>query len=126
MKEIVHTDAAPEAIGPYSQGIAFKHMLYTSGQLGFIPETMSLIEGGIKEQTRQALLNLQAVLEAGDSSLDKVIKVTCYIANMDDFLDFNEVYEEFFSHSKPARSCVEVARLPRDATIELEAIAIKT
>lgn len=125
MKKTIYTESAPSAIGPYSQGIAFHDTVYTSGQLGLMPDTMTFPEGGIKEQSQQALENLKAVLEAGDASLDSVIKVTCFIADMNDFAAFNEVYNEFFGATKPARSCVEVARLPKDALIELEAIAFK-
>ena len=123
MKKIIYTEAAPAAIGPYSQAVAFHDTLYTSGQLGLIPETMEFPEGGIKAQTRQALQNLTFVLEAAGASLESVIKVTCFIADMNEFAAFNEVYNEFFGESKPARSCVEVARLPKDALIELEATA---
>ena len=125
MREIVLTAKAPEAIGPYSQAIVYKELVYTSGQLPLIPETMQFPKGGIREQAQQALINLKAVLEASGASIDHVIKVTCFMANMDDFLAFNEIYETFFQRTKPARSCVEVARLPRDALIELEAIAIR-
>lgn len=125
MKTCIHTSAAPEAIGPYSQCIVFKEMVYTSGQLGIIPESMLFPEGGIEPQSKQALNNLQAVLEAAGSSLDNTLKMTCFIADMNDFAAFNKIYQEFFNHASPARSCVEVARLPKDALIEIEAIAYK-
>lgn len=125
MKTTIYTEQAPAAIGPYSQGIAFQNIVYTSGQIGFIPETMTFPEGGIKAQAQQALQNLKSVLEAGGASLESVIKVTCFVADMNDFAAFNEVYDEFFKASKPARSCVEVSRLPKDALVELEAVAFK-
>lgn len=122
MKKI-NTDQAPAAIGPYSQAIAFKKLLFTSGQLPLDPKTMNFVAGGIKEQTRQALLNLKAILEAADSSIDNVVKTTCFLSDMNNFADFNAVYSEIFGSHAPARSCVEVARLPKDALVEVEAIA---
>ncbi|MCY4177008.1 MAG: RidA family protein [Endozoicomonadaceae bacterium] len=125
MKQYINTQKAPEAIGPYSQCVVLNEMVYTSGQLGLIPESMKFPEGGIEAQSKQALHNLKNVLEAAESSLDHVLKITCFIADMNDFAAFNQVYAEFFNQSKPARSCVEVARLPKNALIELEAIAYK-
>ncbi len=119
----INTDQAPAAIGPYSQAMAIQNLLFTSGQLAFDPKTMNFVEGGIKEQTRQALLNLKLILEAGNSSLDNVIKTTCFLSDMNNFAEFNAVYSEIFATHAPARSCVEVARLPKDALVEVEAIA---
>lgn len=124
MKQKIHTDLAPAAIGPYSQGLAFKDMVFTSGQLPLIPETMTFVEGGIKEQSRQSLANLKAVLEASGAGLDTVLKTTCFLSDMENFAAFNEVYTDVFgTEVAPARSCVEAARLPKDALVEVEAIA---
>ncbi|MEG1501360.1 MAG: RidA family protein [Clostridiales bacterium] len=123
-KLIVNTSKAPEAIGPYVQGIKVNDLLFTSGQIPLDPQKGSLIAGGIKEQTQQALTNLQAVLEEGGSSLENVLKVTVFIKDMNDFALVNEIYGQFFGKQPPARSCVEVARLPKDALIEVEAIAL--
>lgn len=120
--KVVHTGKAPQAIGPYSQGIIVNNMFYSSGQIPLRPDG-TMVEGGIKEQTHQVFRNLKAILEAAGASLDTVVKTTCYIKNMDDFAAMNEVYGEYFSEHKPARSCVEVARLPKDALIEIEVIA---
>lgn len=122
MKEIVETKAAPGAIGPYSQAIKLNGMVYTSGQLPVDPETGAMPEGADK-QAEQSLKNLQAVVEAAGSSMDKVIKTTVFIKHMDDFARINEVYAKFFEAPYPARSCVEVARLPKDALVEIECIA---
>lgn len=125
MKTKVHTGHAPAAIGPYVQGIIHNSVIYTSGQLPLDPKTMSFVSGGIKEQTKQSLLNLKAILDESGSSLENVIKTTCFLSDMNNFVDFNEVYEEIFGvDNPPARSCVEVARLPKDALVEIEAIAI--
>lgn len=122
MKEIVETKAAPGAIGPYSQATKLNGMVYTSGQLPVDPETGAMPEGADK-QAEQSLKNLQAVVEAAGSSMDKVIKTTVFIKHMDDFARINEVYAKFFEAPYPARSCVEVARLPKDALVEIECIA---
>lgn len=119
----VQTNQAPAAIGPYSQGIIVNNMFYSSGQIPLTPEG-TLISGGIKEQTHQVFRNLKAVLEAAGGSLETVVKATVFIKNMDEFAAVNEVYGEYFSVHKPARSCVEVARLPKDALIEIEVIAL--
>lgn len=121
--KVVHTGKAPQAIGPYSQGIIVNNMFYSSGQIPLRPDG-TMVEGGIKEQTHQVFRNLKAILEAAGASLDTVVKTTCYIKNMDDFAAMNEVYGEYFSEHKPARSCVEVARLPKEALIEIEVIAL--
>ncbi len=105
MKKIINTKAAPAAIGPYSQGVSFGNLVMTSGQLPLDPTTMAFPEGGVREQTRQSLLNLKAVLEQSGASLDTVLKTTCFLAKMEDFSVFNEVYSEFFGDSgAPARS----------------------
>ena len=126
MKTIVSTKNAPAAIGPYSQGIAAGSMVFTSGQLGLDPATGDFAPGGIEAQTRQSLTNVKAVLEAAGSGLDKVVKTTVFLKDMNDFAAMNKVYAEFFSEGGcPARSAVEVARLPKDGLVEIEAVAIK-
>lgn len=123
MGKIICTENAPGAIGPYSQALVFDRLIFTSGQLPLNAETMAFVEGDIKEQTRQSLLNLKAILEAGGASLSTVLKTTCFLSDMGNFAAFNEIYTEIFGASAPARSCVEVARLPKDALVEVEAIA---
>ena len=126
MKTIITTEAAPAAIGPYSQGVSYGDLVMTSGQLPLDPLTMAFPAGGIKEQTRQSLLNVKAVLEQAGASLDTVLKTTCFLAKMEDFAAFNEVYSEFFdANGAPARSCIQAGRLPKDALVEIEAIAYK-
>lgn len=122
MRKPIQTDQAPAAIGPYAQAVQVDQLLFTSGQIPLKPDGM-MVEGDIKAQTEQVLKNLQAVLEAGGSSLANVIKCTCFLADINDFAAMNEVYGTFFSESPPARSAVEVARLPRDVKVEIEAIA---
>ncbi len=123
MKEVVQTNNAPQAIGPYVQAVKINGILYTSGQIALNPNG-ELVQGDIKVQAKQVMQNLKAVVEAAGSSMDKLIKTTCFIKNMDDFAAFNEVYASFFQGIiPPARSCVEVARLPKDVLIEVEAIA---
>lgn len=123
-KKVISTDKAPKAIGPYSQGIVAGNMIFTSGQLAINPETGELVQDDIQKETRQALENLKAVLKEGGATLNDVVKVTLYIKDMNQFGKINEVYEEYFSENKPARSCIEVARLPKDGNVEVEAIAI--
>ena len=123
-REIVNTDTAPKAIGPYVQGIKTNGFLYTSGQIALDPTTGELIEGDIKKQTLQALTNLKAILEAGGSSLGSVIKSTIFLKSMSDFATVNKVYEEFLGESKPARSTVAVSELPKGALVEIECIAL--
>ncbi len=124
MKNIVSTTSAPAAIGPYSQGVATTGLVFTSGQLGLDPATGAFAEGGIAAQTRQSLSNVKAVLEAAGSGMDKVIKTTVYLKDMNDFAEMNKVYAEFFGEGGyPARSAIEVARLPKDGLVEIEAIA---
>ena len=122
-KNRIHTDSAPAAIGPYSQAIDLGEMIYTSGQIPVAPD--GSVSEDISEQTKQALLNLKAVIEAGGSSLDKVVKTTVFITDMAQFGAINAVYSEFFTEPYPARSCVQVAALPKGVSIEIEAIAIK-
>lgn len=124
MKNIVETKNAPAAIGPYSQAVSLSGFIFTSGQLPINPQTGEFPQGGIKEQTKQSLLNIKAILEASGSSMQKVIKTTVFLKNMEDFAQMNEVYKEMFGEdSFPARSAVEVARLPKGALVEIEAIA---
>ncbi|CRK85359.1 RidA family protein [Neobacillus massiliamazoniensis] len=121
--KIVQTNQAPAAIGPYSQGMVVNNLFFSSGQIPLTAEG-TMIQGGIKEQTHQVFQNLKAVLSAAGASLDTVVKATVFIKNMDEFAAVNEVYGEYFSAHKPARSCVEVARLPKDALIEIEVVAL--
>jgi len=123
LKKIL-TQQAPSPIGPYSQAVAVDgKFIYTAGQIAIDPATNSLIEGDIKAQTRQVIKNLEAILAAGGSSLQSVFKTTVFLKDMGEFAAMNEVYGEFFSETSPARSTVEVARLPRDVKVEIEAIA---
>ena len=122
-KYVVVAENAPKAIGPYSAGVKIGNFVYTAGQLGIDPKVGSFVEGGIAAETRQALKNLKAVLEAGGSSLKNVIKTTVFLRDMNDFAAMNEVYAEFFTEDFPARSAVQVARLPLDAAVEIEAVA---
>ena len=123
-KEIISTDQAPAAIGPYSQAVKFGEMVFVSGQIPIDPLSGNIIEGDIKTQTRQVLKNVTAVLSAAGTSLDRVVKTTVFITNMNDFPLMNEVYAEFFPSMPPARACVEVSRLPKDVLVEVEAVAV--
>lgn len=123
--EVVKTNKAPEAIGPYSQAIVTCSFVYTSGQIPINPQTGEVVDGGIEEQAKQVLENLKNVLEAAGSSLNKVVKTTVFIKDMDSFAKVNEVYAKYFSEPYPARSCVEVSKLPKGVLIEIEAVAIK-
>ena len=120
----IKTEQAPAAIGPYSQAVEVNGMIYTSGMIPVIPATGEIVEG-IEAQAKQALTNVKNLLESQGSSMDRIIKTTVFIKNMNDFGKVNEVYAGFFGGDFPARSCVEVARLPKDVLIEVEAIAIK-
>lgn len=120
---VVSTNQAPAAIGPYSQGIVVNNLFYSSGQIPLTSEG-SMVEGDVAEQTHQVFRNLQAVLSEAGASLETVVKATVFIKDMNDFGTINEVYGEYFSNHKPARSCVEVARLPKDALVEIEVIAL--
>ena len=124
-KTIISTNKAPAAIGPYSQAIAVGDMIFTSGVIPIIPETGELETGDIKAQAKQAIGNLINLLEAAGASADSVVKTTVFIKDMNDFAAINEVYATFFTGNYPARSCVEVARLPKDVLIEIEAVALK-
>lgn len=123
-RSVIHTDGAPAAVGPYSQAIVAGGFVFTAGQLGLVPGAKTLVEGGIREQTRQALANVRAVLEAAGSSLERVVKTTVFLKDMNDFAAMNEVYATFFPQQPPARSTVEVARLPLDALVEIETVAL--
>jgi 2-iminobutanoate/2-iminopropanoate deaminase len=124
MKEIISTENAPGAIGPYSQAIKANGMLFCSGQIPIDPSTGEFVEGGVADQTEQVFKNLVAVLEAGGSGLDGVVKTTVFLADMNDFAAMNEVYGKYFNLNKPARATVQAARLPRDARVEIECIAV--
>lgn len=123
-KQIVSTPNAPAAVGPYSQAVVSNGMVFTAGQLGLIPETGLMIEGDAAAQTRQVLQNLKALLEAAGSGLDAVMKTTVFLQNMDDFAAMNGVYSEFFTAPYPARSTVEVAKLPKNGLVEIECVAL--
>lgn len=126
MKKQISTKLAPAAIGPYSQAIQLGDIIFTSGQLPLDPSTMKFPEGGIKEQTIQSLKNIEAILENCGSSLNHVVKTTCFLADMAHFSEFNKVYEDFFgTNAAPARSCIQAAKLPKDALVEVEVIAYK-
>jgi 2-iminobutanoate/2-iminopropanoate deaminase len=122
-RNVIKTNNAPEAIGPYSQGIRIGQFIYTSGQIPIDPKTNTIVGGGIKNQTKQVLENLKAVLAASGSSLQDAVKTTVFLSNMLDFTAMNEVYATYFSEPYPARSTVQVARLPKDVTIEIEVVA---
>ena len=123
MKTIISSPKAPAAIGPYSQAVLVNGMLFTSRVIPIDPETNTLIEGDVTVQARQAIGNLKNLIEASGSSMDKVVKTTVFIKDMNDFGKINDIYKDFFTSDFPARSCVEVARLPKDVLIEIEAIA---
>ena len=125
MKNVISTDKAPAAIGPYSQAIEENGIVYTSGVIPINPATGELVTGAAEVQAEQALSNLSALLEAAGTSMSNVVKTVVFIKNMDDFGKINEVYAKYFEAPYPARSCVEVARLPKDVAIEIEAIATK-
>ena len=122
-KRIIKTDKAPAAIGPYSAGVAANSFVFTAGQIGLDPVSGAMVEGGVEAEARQALTNLKGILEAGGSSLEKVVKTTVFLKDIGDFQKVNAVYAEFFTMNPPARSAVQVAALPRGALVEVEAIA---
>jgi 2-iminobutanoate/2-iminopropanoate deaminase len=124
VKNVISTEKGPKAIGPYSQAIKANGFVYTAGQIPFDPATGQLIEGDVARQTARVLDNLKAILEAAGSSLDQTVKATVYLKDMNDFAAMNEVYARYFSKNPPARSTVEAARLPRDARIEIDLIAL--
>jgi len=121
-RQVISTESAPAAIGPYSQAILVDGLLFASGQIPLSPETGAVIQGGIKEQAGQVMKNIEAVLKAAGSDFSQVVKTTCFLTNMDDFAVFNEVYSQYFT-GKPARSCVAVSALPRGVLVEIEVIA---
>ena len=125
MKKIISTPKAPAAIGPYSQAIEVNGLLFTSGVIPIVPSTGELVEGDIEVQAEQAIGNLAALTEAAGAKIENTIKTTVFIKNMDDFTKVNEIYAKYFTTDFPARSCVEVARLPKDVLIEIEAIVEK-
>ena len=125
MKKIISTPKAPAAIGPYSQAIEVNGLLFTSGVIPIVPSTGELVEGDIEAQAEQAIGNLAALIEAAGAKIENTIKTTVFIKNMDDFTKVNEIYAKYLTTDFPARSCVEVARLPKDVLIEIEAIVEK-
>lgn len=122
-KTVITSEKAPAAVGPYSQAIQVGEFIYTAGQVGLDPATGELVEGTVA-QARQAMHNIQAILEAAGSGLDHIVKTTIFLADLEDYGDVNEVYATFFEHEPPARSAVQVARLPLDARIEIEVVAV--
>jgi 2-iminobutanoate/2-iminopropanoate deaminase len=124
VREIISTDKAPRAIGPYSQAVRVGGFVFASGQIPIDPATGEFVAGGVAEQTDQVLRNISAVLEAAGAGLDRVVKTTVFLADMNDFTAMNEVYGRFFSEQPPARATVQAARLPRDARVEIDAIAL--
>ena len=122
-KKIVYTKNAPEPIGPYSQAIQFNNLIYTSGQIAIDPSSGQLIDGDIKAQTKQTIRNIENILTAGGSDISKVIKVSVYLKDINEFTAMNEIYEEYFGTSKPVRSTIQAAKLPKDAKIEIDVIA---
>ena len=125
MANVISTDKAPAAIGPYSQAIEVNGMIYTSGMIPIDPSTGELVTGSVEAQAEQAISNLEALLAASGSSIEKAVKTVVFLSNMDDFGKINEVYAKHFKEPYPARSCVQVARLPKDVAIEIEAVAVK-
>jgi 2-iminobutanoate/2-iminopropanoate deaminase len=121
---IIKTESAPQPIGPYSAGVKAGKWLFTAGQIGIDPQTGEIVEGGIELETRQSLLNLKNVLEAGGSSLKQVVKTTVFLRDMGEFAQMNQVYAEYFTKDFPARSTVQVAALPKGAAVEIEAVAL--
>ena len=125
MREIISTESAPAAIGPYSQAVRYDNLLFLSGQIPLDPESGEVVGGNIEVQTRKVLDNLKAILESGGMGLQHVLKCTCFLKNMEDFPAFNSVYSEYFSDILPARETVEVSRLPKDVLVEISAICGK-
>ena len=123
-REIIQTDKAPKAIGPYAQAIKANGFVYTAGQIAITPESGDIVEGGITAQTRQVFANLAAVLKAAGTSIDQTVKTTVFLRNMSDFAAMNEVYAEYLDNSTPARSTVAVADLPRGALVEIDLVAL--
>ena len=125
MREVIHTDDAPDAVGAYSQAIGTDELVFTAGQIALTPEGESLVDASIEEQTRQALDNISAVLTASGSGLEHVVKVTVFLEDIDDFEAMNEVYASYFDTAPPARSALEVGALPKGASVEIEAVALR-
>ncbi len=125
IKEVLHTDLAPAAVGPYSQAVASDNIIFTSGQIPINPKTGKIEAATIEEQTEQVMKNLHYVLAQGGVAFDRVIKTTCFLADMNDFAAFNGVYARYFPENPPARSCVQVAALPMGAKVEVEVIAVQ-
>lgn len=123
-RRIIKTEGAPQAIGPYSQAVVAGGFVYASGQIPLDPSTGQFVEGGVREQTKQVLRNLSEVLEAAGTDLSRVVKTTVFLADMNDFAAMNEIYATFFAEEPPARSTVQAARLPRDARVEIDVIAL--
>lgn len=123
-KQVIQTDKAPKAIGPYSQAIRTDSMVYTAGQIGIDPATGELVAGNVEEQTRQALANIRNVLEAAGSAIEQVVKTTVFLKDMGDFVKMNAVYAEIFGENPPARSTIAVAGLPKGGLVEIEAVAL--
>lgn len=123
-KKIIHTNNAPNPIGPYSQAIKVGNLLFTAGQLGLDPQNNNLVNGGIEAETHQALINIKHILEEAGSSLNNVVKTTVYLRDMNDFPVMNKIYAEYFTKEFPARTTVQAAALPKNAAIEIEAIAV--
>jgi 2-iminobutanoate/2-iminopropanoate deaminase len=124
MREIIETSSAPSPIGPYSQAVRGNGFIFVSGQIPMCPDTGTVAGSDIASQTRQVMQNIEAILKAAGVGLDKVVKTTVFLSNLDDFSGFNRVYEEYFGEAKPARATVQVARLPKEVLLEIEAIAI--
>jgi len=125
MNKVIATPAAPAAIGPYSQAVQAGNMVFVSGQLPFVPETGALLEGTVGEMTAQSLKNIQAILESAGCTMADVVKTTIFLKDLNDFAEVNAAYAPFFPENAPARACVQVAKLPRDARVEIGAIAVK-
>ena len=125
MKKIISTDNAPAAIGPYSQAVEYGDFLFVSGQIALDPATGELVDGDIEVQTQRVLENAKAIIEAAGMQLENVVKCSCFLSNMEDFVRFNSVYESYFGASAPARETVEVSRLPKDVLVEVSAICGK-
>ena len=125
MRKVISTALAPAAIGPYSQGIETEKLVFTSGQIPIDPSTGKLVPGGIEEQAGQVMQNLKAILAESGVGMDRIVKTTCFLADMADFAAFNEVYAQYFTENPPARSCFQVAALPMGAKVEVECIAVR-
>ena len=125
MKEVIQTDLAPKAVGPYSQAIMTKDMIYTSGQIPIDPKAGKIVAETIEAQTEQVMNNLKAVLATAGVGMDRIVKTTCYLADINDFAAFNGVYAQYFLENPPARSCFQVAALPMGAKVEVEVVAVR-